>query len=163
MTNVVDPLGGSYYVERLTNEMEAAARAYIEKIDALGGMLQAVEVGFPQREIAEAAYKFQQEVDAKEQSIVGVNVHADEGEQEIPTLKIDLSAEQKQIDRIRAFRAKRDPKRYEAARTALLAACREGRNVMPVLIDGVDAGLTLGEVSDVYREVFGVYTDPGLI
>jgi len=163
VTNVVDPLGGSYYIERLTTEMEAAARAYIEKIDALGGMLQAVEVGFPQREIAEAAYKFQQEVDAKEQSIVGVNVYADEGEQEIPTLKIDLSAEQTQIDRIRAFRAKRDPKRYEAARAALLAACREGRNVMPVLIDGVDAGLTLGEVSDVYREVFGVYTDPGLI
>ncbi|MBX7143718.1 MAG: methylmalonyl-CoA mutase [Oligoflexia bacterium] len=163
VTNVIDPLGGSYYVERLTNEIEAEALEYIAKIDALGGMLRAVETGFPQKEIAEASYRFQLEVDARERSIVGVNCYQDEQEQEIPTLKVDFEAEKQQADKVRAFKAKRDRVRLEKATAEIRSACRENRNVMPALIDGVDAGVTLGEISDIYREVFGVYTDPGLI
>ncbi len=163
VTNVVDPLGGSYYVERLTSELEQEALAYIKQIDALGGMLQAVEIGFPQKEIAEAAYQFQLDLDAKEQCIVGVNKYTEGGEQEIPTLKIDHAAEGKQVDRIKAFKAARDPQKHQAALVQVERACVEGRNVVPVLIDAVADGVTLGEVSDVYRKVFGVYSDPGML
>ena len=163
VTNVVDPLGGSYYIERLTNEIEREALEYIRQIDSLGGMLKAVEVGFPQKEIAESAYQFQLQFDSKEQVIVGVNKYADGADQEIPTLKIDFAAEKKQIERIVAFKQKRDATRWASSIAAVEAACREGRNVVPVLIDAVDAGVTLGEVSDIYRKVFGVYTDPGMI
>jgi methylmalonyl-CoA mutase N-terminal domain/subunit len=163
VTNVVDPLGGSYYVERLTTEIEQEAMAYIKQIDALGGMLKAVEIGFPQREISEAAYQFQLDVDAKEQCIVGVNKYTEGGEQEIPTLKIDHAAEKKQVDRLKAFKAARNPQKHQAALAALERACVENRNVVPVLIDAVADGVTLGEVSDVYRRVFGVYSDPGML
>jgi methylmalonyl-CoA mutase, N-terminal domain len=163
VTNVVDPLGGSYYVEKLTDEIEAEAMEYIDKIAALGGMLKAVELGFPQKEIAEASYQFQLLVDSKENAVVGVNKYADDAEQEIPTLHIDYAVEKNQIEFVKAFKARRDKTKWEAALNKLKATCREGGNVMPVLIDGVEAGVTLGEVSDVYREVFGVYTDPGLI
>lgn len=163
VTNTVDPLGGSYYVEQLTDQIEAEAYAYIEKIDALGGMLKAVEVGYPQREIGEASYRYQLEVDAKDRLIVGVNAYQDEEEQEIPTLKIDLEIERSQIERIKKFKAERDVAAHAAAITNLVAACRENRNVMPALIDGVDKGVTLGEVADVYRQVYGEYRDPGII
>jgi len=163
VTNVVDPLGGSFYVERLTSEIESEALEYIKRIDALGGMLQAVEVGFPQREIAESAYQFQLQVDAQEQVIVGVNKYAEGGEQEIPTLKIDHVVEQQQIERVKAFKNRRDKVRHAASLRAVESACRENRNVVPVLIDAVNEGVTLGEVSDVYRNVFGVYTDPGML
>lgn len=163
VTNVIDPLGGSYYVEKLTNDIEAEAMAYIKKIDDLGGMLRAVELGFPQREISEAAYQFQLNTDSKEYVTVGVNGYQDDAEQEIPTLKVDFAAEQKQIERVKAFKASRNAKNWSVAIEAIKSACKENRNVMPSLIDGVDCGVTLGEVSDIYREVFGVYTDPGLI
>lgn len=163
VANTVDPLGGSYYLERLTNEIENEALAYIKQIDALGGMLKAVDVGFPQKEIAEAAYQFQLDLDSKEQTIVGVNKYTEGGEQEIPTLKIDHAAETKQIERIKAFKARRDPAKHKAALMAVRSACVENRNVVPVLIDAVGDGVTLGEVSDIYREVFGVYSDPGML
>lgn len=163
VTNVVDPLGGSYYIERLTNEIEQEALAYIKQIDALGGMLHAVELGFPQKEIAEAAYQFQLDVDAQEQCIVGVNKYKEGGEQEIPTLKIDHAAEKKQVERIKAYKAARNPAKHQASLAAVEQACREDRNVVPVLIDAVADGVTLGEVSDVYRKVFGVYSDPGML
>ncbi len=163
VTNVVDPLGGSYYVEKLTNEIEAEALSYIEKIDALGGMLKAVDVGFPQKEIAEAAYQFQLSVDSKEFGIVGVNKYDDDHEQDIPTLHIDLESEKAQIERVKAFKAARDEAKHKESLSAVRNACESGANVMPALIDAVDAGATLGEVSDVYREVFGTYTDPGMI
>lgn len=163
VTNVVDPLGGSYYIERLTNEIEQEALAYINQIDALGGMLKAVEVGFPQKEISEAAYQFQLDLDAKEQCIVGVNKYTEGGEQEIPTLKIDHAAERKQVERIKAFKAARNPERHAASLVAVERACVENRNVVPVLIDAVEVGVTLGEVSDIYRRVFGVYSDPGML
>jgi methylmalonyl-CoA mutase N-terminal domain/subunit len=163
VTNIVDPLGGSYYIERLTNEIEQEALAYIKQIDAIGGMLQAVEIGFPQKEIAEAAYQFQLDIDAKEQSIIGVNKYTEGGEQQIPTLKIDHAAEKKQVERIKAFKAARDPAKHQTALQAVERACVEDRNVVPVLIDAVADGVTLGEVSDVYRKVFGVYSDPGML
>jgi methylmalonyl-CoA mutase N-terminal domain/subunit len=163
VSNVVDPLGGSYYVERLTNEIEQEALAYIKQIDALGGMLKAVELGYPQKEIAESAYQFQMDFDNKEQVVVGVNKFTEGGDQEIPTLKIDHAAERKQVERIGAFKAARDPKKHAQALGAVERACSEDRNVVPVLIDAVADGVTLGEVSDVYRKVFGVYSDPGML
>ena len=163
VTNVVDPLGGSYYIERLTNEIEQEALAYIKQVDALGGMLKAVELGFPQKEISEAAYQFQLDLDAKEQCIVGVNKYTEGGEQEIPTLKIDHAAEKKQVERIKAFKAARNPQKHATSLAAVESACVENRNVVPVLIDAVEAGVTLGEVSDIYRRVFGVYSDPGML
>jgi methylmalonyl-CoA mutase N-terminal domain/subunit len=163
VTNVIDPLGGSYYIERLTTEIENEALTYIHQIDALGGMLKAVEIGFPQKEIAEAAYQFQLDIDAREQTIVGVNKYQEGGEQDIPTLKIDHAVEKEQIERVKAFKARRDPTRHARALKDIEAACRENRNVVPILIDAVADGVTLGEVSDIYRDVFGVYTDPGML
>ncbi len=163
VTNVIDPLGGSYYIERLTTEIENEALAYIHQIDALGGMLKAVEIGFPQKEIAEAAYQFQLDIDAREQTIVGVNKYQEGGEQDIPTLKIDHAVECEQIERVKAFKARRDPAKHKQALRDIEAACREDRNVVPILIDAVSDGVTLGEVSDIYRDVFGVYTDPGML
>lgn len=163
VANTVDPLGGSYFVERLTNEIEAEALKYIERIDGMGGMLRAVEAGFPQKEIAEASYQFQMEVDSAKQSIVGVNVYRDEHDQEIPTLKIDVDAERRQIERTKAFKDARNADKVKSCKKAVESACRENRNVMPALIEAIDVGVTLGEVSDIYREVYGVYTDPGLI
>ena len=163
VTNVVDPLGGSYYVERLTNEIEAEALEYIRKIDDLGGILRAVEIGYPQREIAEASYRFQQRFDAKDYTMVGVNGYVDEVEQEIPTLVIDKQLEQDRIAEIKAFKERRDKAKHAAALAEIRKACTENRNVMPSLITGVEQGVTLGEVSALYREVFGIYTDPGMI
>jgi methylmalonyl-CoA mutase N-terminal domain/subunit len=163
VTNVVDPLGGSYYVEKLTNDIETEALRYIHTIDEMGGMLRAVEEGFPQREIGEASYQFQLEVDTKERSIVGVNSYSDNEEQEIPTLHLDAESEGRQRALVVAFKEKRDKKKLAVHRSDLVSACQEGRNVMPYLIEAVEVGMTLGEVSDVYREVFGVYRDPGII
>jgi methylmalonyl-CoA mutase N-terminal domain/subunit len=163
VTNVIDPLGGSYYVERLTDEIEAEALEYIKQIDAMGGMLKAVELGFPQKEISEAAYQFQLQVDDKEQVIVGVNKYVEGGEQEIPTLKIDHAAERQQIERIKEFKQRRDPNAWRKSLDELERTCVENRNVVPILIDAVASGVTLGEVSDVYRKVFGIYTDPGML
>lgn len=163
VTNVIDPLGGSYYIEQLTDQIESEAMQYINKIDALGGMLPAVESGYPQKEIAEAAYKYQLQLDAKEQLIVGVNAYQDDGEQPIPTLEIDFAVEKEQIQRCKAFKAARNPEQIQTALNKLRRVCRENLNVMPTLVEVVDIGVTLGEVSDVYREIFGVYTDPGNI
>ncbi len=164
VTNVVDPLGGSYYVEQLTDEMEAEAMEYINKIDAMGGMLKAVELGYPQKEIGESSYQFQLRVDNEEYGVVGVNTYKDANDEiPIPVLEIDFEAEKKQIERTKAFKAARDPKKVEASLAKVTEACKENRNVMPALIEGADIGITLGEVSDIYRKVYGVYTDPGLI
>lgn len=163
VTNVIDPLGGSYYVEQLTDQIESEAMEYIRKIDALGGMLKAVEVGYPQKEISEASYQYQLQVDARERVIVGVNGYADGDSQEIPTLHVDLSVERDQIARVTAFKANRDAAKHRAAIAAITAACKANQNVMPSLVAGVDVGVTLGEVSDIYRQVFGEYRDPGLV
>jgi methylmalonyl-CoA mutase N-terminal domain/subunit len=163
VTNVIDPLGGSYYIERLTDEIEAETHAYLKQIEALGGMLKAVELGFPQKEISESAYQFQLQVDDRKQVIVGVNGYVEGGEQEIPTLKIDHAAERQQIERIGEFKARRDQAAWRKVLDEVERACTENRNVVPILIDAVSIGATLGEISDVYRKVFGIYTDPGML
>lgn len=163
VVNTIDPLGGSYFLEKLTDEIEAEALAYIKKIDDLGGMLRAVEIGYPQKEIGEAAYQFQMRTDSKEYVTVGVNRYSNEDEQEIEILKIDFEAEQKQIERCKSFKNSRDSRHHKAAIEAIRSACTMNQNVMPALIDGVDVGVTLGEVSDIYRDVYGIYTDPGFV
>ena len=164
VTNVIDPLGGSYYVEKLTNDIEKEALVYIKKIDDIGGMLRAVELGFPQKEIAESAYQFQKNFDDKSYVMVGVNQHrdSDDDDHNIPTLKIDFESEAKQIERCKWFKSQRDVKAHAKSLAEIRSACVEERNVIPELINGVDNGVTLGEVSDIYRDVFGVYTDPGM-
>jgi methylmalonyl-CoA mutase N-terminal domain/subunit len=162
VTNVIDPLGGSYYVEKLTNDIEQETMAYIKKIDDLGGMLRAVELGYPQKEIAESAYQFQKNFDDKSYVMVGVNRYQDNDDQNIPTLKIDFEAERKQIERCTWFKGQRDVAKHLAALAEIRSACVENRNVLPYIIDGADVGVTLGEVSDIYRDVFGVYSDPGM-
>lgn len=163
VTNTIDPLGGSYYIEKLTDEIEAEAYAYIKKIDEMGGMLRAVELGYPQKEIAESSYQFQLKVDSKEEVMVGVNKYQDEEETPIPLHLIDPDVERLQIERIKDLKLSRDKQAWEKSLSAIKDACKENRNVMPSLIDGVENGVTLGEVSDIYREVYGVYRDPGLV
>lgn len=163
VANTIDPLGGSYYLESLTDQIEAEALEYIRKIDELGGMLRAVELGFPQKEIAEASYQFQKRVDAKEFSVVGVNCYQDEVTQKIPTLHIDLSIERTRIERIKSWKQSRNGAAVKRWLSELTRACEEQHNVMPILVDAVADGVTLGEVSDVYRSVYGEYRDPGTI
>ena len=164
VADVIDPLGGSYYIEKLTNEMEEAANDYIAKIDAMGGMLKAVELGFPQKEIAEAAYQFQLRVDSKENSIVGMNTHIDkEEEHDIPVHEACMEVERAQKERIIEFKKSRKQSEWQKGMDKVRAACENEENVIPALVDAVEVGVTLGEVSDLYRDVFGIYTDPGMI
>jgi len=164
---VADPLGGSYFVEALTDRVEEEAWRIIEKIDRLGGIVRAVEEGYPQREIAQSAYDFQRKVDAGERVVVGVNKYAageDEGKGSIPTLKIDHSPEQAQIERIRAVRQRRDPDKAARALDAVRAAARDDRaNLMPPIIEAVRAHVTLGEICQVFRDVFGEHRDPAFL
>ena len=155
---VADPLGGSYFVEKLTDEMEERAMAYIRKIDDLGGIVRAVEDGYPQREIANSAYQFQRAVDAGDRVIVGVNRYATSDADKIPTLKIDSHVEKTQIARVQDLRARRDAQAVERATTELRRACRGNDvhkdNVMVAVLDAVRASVTLGEVCDIFREEF---------
>jgi methylmalonyl-CoA mutase N-terminal domain/subunit len=160
ITNTVDPLGGSWAIEALTNRIEAEALDYIEQIDRMGGVVRAIELGFPQKEIAEAAYRFQQQLDRGEKVMVGVNRYQIEGKPDIDLLRIHMDVEDKQATRVRAFKAARDSERAAARLADVRKACKDGGNLMPVLIAAVKDGVTLGEVCDVYRAEFGVYRDP---
>ena len=160
VTNTVDPLGGSWAIEALTNRIEAEALDYIQQIDRMGGIVRAIELGFPQKEIAEAAYHFQQQLDRREKLMVGVNCHQVDGKPEIDILRIHHEVEEKQVARVKAFKAARDQQRAKARLDDVRTACRDGRNLMPFLVDAVKDGVTLGEICDVYREEFGVYRDP---
>lgn len=161
VANTIDPLAGSYFVEKLTKEMEEAAWEYIEKIDNMGGMLAAIEQGYPQMEIANAAYKFQQEVEKGEKVIVGVNKYVTEELQEIPLLEIDERVEKEQLKRLAEVKRRRDNKAVKKALDNLRNACKKDENVMPYCIEAVEALATEQEICDVYREVYGVYKDPG--
>jgi methylmalonyl-CoA mutase N-terminal domain/subunit len=156
----IDPLGGSYYLETLTDQMEAAARAYIEKIDALGGMVRAIDTGYPQKEIADAAYRYQLMEDRGEKVVVGVNRYAMREERPIQYLRIDERVELEQIERVGRFKAARDAAKVERRLGHVAEACRAGTNLMPVLIDAVKDYVSLGEISDVYRREFGQYREP---
>jgi methylmalonyl-CoA mutase N-terminal domain/subunit len=160
VTNTIDPLGGSYFVEALTDRMEALAYEYFAKIDELGGMTEAVKRGFPQREIADAAYRLQCEYDARERILVGVNDHTEGGDGEIEILRIDPALERKQIDRVQGVRARRDTTAVERELVALAeAAAKPDRNLMPNLLDCARVHATEGEIVEALQAVFGTYTE----
>src|SRR5215470_9517019 len=158
-----DPLAGSYYVETLTNEIEQRAAEYLGKIEVFGGMLNAIERGFVQQEIQNAAYQYQQQVDSEESIVVGVNRFGVEEEKPIPIQRIDPALEQKQVERVRALRAKRDAAPWNAALTRVEDAARSGENVMPRILAAVEANATVGEISDAMRRVFGDYKEAVVI
>jgi methylmalonyl-CoA mutase, N-terminal domain len=160
VTHSIDPLGGSYHLERLTNELERQAYAYFEQIDALGGVVAAIKENFFQREIADAAFRYQREVEQAERVIVGVNRYqlADEPEPEI--LRIDAALEAQQIERVRALRGRRDTAAVEAALARLKEdAAHEDRNLMGPIVDASRAYATMGEMCDALREVWGTWRE----
>jgi methylmalonyl-CoA mutase N-terminal domain/subunit len=160
VTNTVDPLGGSYFVEALTDEMEQRAYEYFAKIDELGGMVEATKRNYPQREIADAAFTLQQEIDAGERVVVGVNRFVAHDEQPIPTLRIDPALERKQLDRLQGARAKRDGAAVETTLAALREdAAHEGRNLMEPLLQCARAHASEGEIIESLQQVFGDYTE----
>ena len=163
VTNVVDPLGGSYYVERLTRDLEDEARSYIDTIDRMGGMVNAIEEGFPQREIAESAYRFQEAVERREKIIVGVNEFVGGERQPVPTLYIDDTVSERQLEKLGRLRATRDNARVETALDALREGARGTANTMPLLIDAVRAYATVGEMCDALRDVWGEYEETPII
>ena len=163
ITNTLDPMGGSYFIEELTNRMEQGCFEYFEKIDAFGGMVEAVEAGFPQREIWDASYQFQRSVDSGEKVVVGVNAFRMEQEDPYEILYIDESATGQQLASLNRIRAERDGQKVQDALQALRnAAADESVNTMPLLIDAVKAYATVGEISDAFRDVFGTYQEPAL-
>jgi len=159
VVSVVDPLGGSYFVEALTRDMEEGTYRYFETIDRLGGMVAAVEQGFPQREIAEASYRFQQAVESGEKKIVGVNAYVDEDDVPVPILYIDEAAADAQMARLHDVRGRRDQARVSRALADLAAAARGTTNTMPPLIECVRAYATIGEMCDALRLVWGEYEE----
>jgi methylmalonyl-CoA mutase N-terminal domain/subunit len=162
VADVADPLGGSYVVEAWTEEIVQRSRDYIRRIDEMGGALAGLERGFQQKEIADAAYIYQMAVEEKREIVVGVNAYAADDALPTEVLRIDPQAEREQVERLRAVRERRDPERAAAAVRALTAAAREDRNLMPVILDSVRAEVTLGEISDALREVYGEYREAGL-
>jgi methylmalonyl-CoA mutase, N-terminal domain len=158
VTNAVDPLGGSYFVETLTNEVETGAREYIRKIDALGGMVAAIERSYPQREIAEASYRYQQAVDRKEKIIVGVNEYVSE-EQRLEVLQIDESVAARQQERLRRLRGERSSEEVRRRLDTLKRAAEGTENLMPHLYEAVKAYATLGEICEALRTVYGAYEE----
>jgi methylmalonyl-CoA mutase N-terminal domain/subunit len=158
VANTVDPLGGSYFVETLTNEVERGAWDYIEKIDALGGMVAAIERGYPQREISEASYRYQVEVDKKEKIIVGVNDFVTK-EKPLDTLQIDETVAARQAEQLSKLRAERSSDEVARRLTALRKAAQGTDNLMPYIFDAVKSYATLGEICDAMREVFGTYEE----
>ncbi|MBV9839788.1 MAG: methylmalonyl-CoA mutase [Solirubrobacterales bacterium] len=160
VTNTIDPLGGSYFIEALTDRLEAQAYEYFAKIDQLGGMVQAVKQGYPQREIADAAFRYQQELESGLRKLVGVNSYTEGSEQPTPILRIDPAFETDQVERVREARARRDGPAAEAALAGLAAAAREPReNLMPFLLDAARAHATEGEIVRSLQGVFGSYTE----
>ena len=164
VANTVDPLGGSYFVEALTADLERDARDYFDRIDDLGGMVAAIESGYPQREIADAAYRFAREVAEGERTIVGVNDFQIDEPIEIPILQFDPQGEARHLERLRRVRAERDGAAADAALQRLAAVCRDPHeNVMPCLIEAARAYCTLGEITNTMRRVFGDYEQPTFV
>jgi methylmalonyl-CoA mutase, N-terminal domain len=157
--NTPDPLGGSWFVEKLTDEMERAAYGYFARIDELGGMVEAIRCNFPQREIADAAFTHQRELDERKRIVVGVNDFTQEDEDETPILRIDPALERKQADRLAATRARRDGSAVEAALTELKRAAATDANLMPPIVEAARARATEGEMISALQEVFGTYTE----
>jgi methylmalonyl-CoA mutase, N-terminal domain len=159
VTNTIDPLGGSYFVEALTDRMEELCYEYFRRIDELGGMVQAVKDGYPQREIADAAFELQREIDSGRRIVVGVNSYTEGDGAETPILRIDPALERKQIERLRAIKGSRDSESVQAALTDVGAAAADGPNVMPLLIDAARAHVSEGEIVHALQEVWGGYSE----
>jgi methylmalonyl-CoA mutase, N-terminal domain len=160
VVNTIDPLGGSYYVEHLTNELERQAYEYFAQIDALGGVVEAIKENFFQQEIADASFRYQAEVESKQRIIVGVNRYQLEDEQPLEILKIDAALEPQQIERVKALRGRRDSAAVESTLTALKAAsASEDVNLMPAILDAARAYVTMGEMCDVWRDVWGIWRE----
>ncbi|MBM4460408.1 MAG: methylmalonyl-CoA mutase [Chloroflexi bacterium] len=161
VASTLDPLGGSFYVEALTDRLEAEANDYFRKINALGGMLRAIETGFPQREIAEAAFRYQQEIDTQQRTVVGVNDYVADEPLTIPLLQMDPEGYERQLARLRRVRAGRDNAAVTASLARLTDAARDGKtNLMHPILEAVNAYATLGEITGVFRQVFGEYQEP---
>ncbi len=161
--NTADPLGGSYFVEALTAEIEKQANDYIHKIDAMGGMIAAIERGYPQTEIANASYEYQHEIETGERKIVGVNAFTEGEEQAIELLQIDESAQTRQLERLAALKGRRNQGDVSRALEALRRAAEGSQNTMPLILDAVRAYATTGEICDALREVFGSYTERSVV
>jgi methylmalonyl-CoA mutase N-terminal domain/subunit len=163
VTNTIDPLGGSFFVEAITDRMEAQVRDYFRQIEHLGGVIPAIRAGFFQREIAEAAFRYQKEIDSKQRIIVGVNEYVEDETPAIPILEMDPEGERRQCDRLRQLREKRDNEKVGATLLALREAAQSTQNLMLPILDAVRAYATLQEITDVLRDVFGVYQEPTIL
>jgi methylmalonyl-CoA mutase N-terminal domain/subunit len=163
VTNVVDPLGGSYFVEKLTKDMEDGALAYFDQIDKMGGMVEAIERGFPQKEIADSAYRFQQAFERKDKVIVGVNDFIQSDESPIEILYIDETAGEKQLAKLQALRRTRNNDAVKRSLDGLRAAAKTSENLMPRILDAVRAYATVGEMCDALRDVWGEYEEVPII
>ncbi len=164
IADTVDPLAGSYYVEWLTDQVEAQALDLIDKLDKMGGMVRAIDIGFPQKEISESAYQFQMELEAGNRTIVGVtDFKEDTDSQKIPLHKVSLEVEKNRIEEFNAFLKQRSETKAQEMLGLVRQACINETNLMNILVDAVESGVTLGEVCKIYREVFGEYRDPGFV
>jgi len=159
VVNTVDPIGGSYAIEALTTQIENGARTLLERIEAAGGTLAAIEQGLIQRAIQESAYRAQQRVDAGESSVVGVNTLVTDDPTRIEVLSIDPEVERRQVERVRAVRASREPSAWRAALDEVIAAARGSENLAPPIIRAVEARATVGEIADAMRSVFGEHKE----
>jgi methylmalonyl-CoA mutase N-terminal domain/subunit len=160
VANTVDPLGGSYFVEHLTNKIEKEALDYIHKIYELGGMVEAIEEGYPQKEIAASAYRYQQQLDRGEKVIVGVNKYTDDDEHDLPILKIEQDKEDAQIAFVKKVKAKRNKDAVGSSLARIRDDAKANKNLLPAILAAVKEYASVGEICDVFREVYGVYRDP---
>ena len=163
VADTVDPLGGSYYIEWLTNQIENEAMRYIDEIDKIGGALKAIETGYIQKQIASSAYNYQRAVDSGEQVVVGVNLFTTEEEHEPETLEIGIEIEEKQIARLKKLKQERDNQKANKVLSSVRDAARSDQNIMPVLVEAVKAYATVGEISDALRDVFGEYREANIL
>jgi len=162
-TDTVDPLGGAYYMEWLTSQIEDRAMEYIDEIDRLGGSLKAIEKGYIQKEISYSAYNYQRAVDSGEQVVVGVNKFVSQDEPEPETLEIGVETERKQVERLKRLKRERNNQRVNEVLSRVRDVARSSQNIMPVLIEAVKAYATVGEISDALRDVFGEYREPNIL
>jgi methylmalonyl-CoA mutase N-terminal domain/subunit len=163
IANVPDPLGGSYYLEALTQEMETGANDYIRRIDEMGGMIPAVERGFPQTEIANASYQYQHEIEMGQVKIAGVNAFTEQDEEPLELLHIDESAQRYQLAKLAALKKRRNHSEVDTALQALRSAAAGTENTMPFILNAVRAYCTLGEICGALRDVFGTYTETSVL
>jgi methylmalonyl-CoA mutase N-terminal domain/subunit len=163
VTNTIDPLGGSYYLEALTNQTEAAVYDYFRRIEELGGVIPALKAGFFQQEISDASYRHQLEIDSDDRTIVGVNKYMSEETPGIPILQMDPKGYDRQVARLETLRRERDNEKVTQTLNALRDACMGTTNTMPYILEAAKAYATLSEITDVMREAFGVYHEPAFV